>query len=282
MHDEKNVCAQPDKLLTQILKSELKLKILMALTKSKTVRELTDEIHGDLSAQQKMKRLGAMHSAVKAMKKSNIIYEDENGNNLTSFGKMLRSRVTELIELINTFNKHRDFWLTHNAKVIPEPFLNELHILAESELQYSKSDPYLSRRVVLEHIKNAEEELYYITPIIELDWSLAVLDKVDKGVNVKAIVDVAMLKKLTTEKGFKENIPKRFNRLNYEMKIIEEIPFGLLITEKSLALALPTPEEPVPDMTRLLVSCDSRAIGWGKALYKYMFDTAKPIKMDSQ
>lgn len=277
MFSEKELLTQSEKMLNYIFRSELKLKILTALTEPKTVRELTDEIYKELSAKYKRKRRGAMHSAVKALKSSDMVSEDEKGNVLTVFGKIFRNSVIELAELVNTFRKHPDFWLTHNIDVIPQSFLNELHVLAESELQYSKSDPYLSRKIILEHIKNAEKELSCITPVIELEWSLAYLDKADAGLDVKTVVDHAMFKKLTEEKGFKEYNPRRHQRPNYELRELEVVPFAMLITEKVLILALPKLEEPTPDMFKVLVSHNSDAINWAKRLYMHMYEKTKPV-----
>ncbi|MEW6069297.1 MAG: transcriptional regulator FilR1 domain-containing protein [Candidatus Thermoplasmatota archaeon] len=264
-------------MLNQIFRSELKLKIITALTESKTVRELTDEIYKDLPAKYKRKRRGAMHSAVKALKRLDIVYEDEKGNNLTAFGKIFRNRIIELNELINTFKKHREFWQSHSIDAIPEPFLNGVHVLVNSELVYSKSDPYLPRKVILQEVKNAEKELYYLTSVIELEWTLATLDRVDHGVNTKGVIDNIMWKKISTAKGFKEVFQRRLNRPNYELRILDEIPFAMLVTEKTIMFAFPDVETRTLDFTQTLLCRNPDTIKWGKALYHYMLERAKPV-----
>ncbi|MDI6903167.1 MAG: DUF1724 domain-containing protein [Methanocellales archaeon] len=252
-----------------ILRSRLQTQILLSLCGGmKTLGQLR-EVTGSSSQAiiPKIRKLESLH-----------LVEGENREyRLTSMGKVVSSKIDDIIRTTEAFRRHDDFWANHYIEGVPKPLLDEIGDLLDSEIVIdTDADIFRVYSNYLQILKDANRILG-ASSITTLGFAEAIVEKVREGITVDLVVSRDIAEQLAQE-PYEECLGALADYPNFKLRVTdEEMKIGVTVTDKCLSLGLYKKDEMTYDRSMDLVSCDMRAIKWGERLFEYYKERSRII-----
>ena len=246
-------------LLKLITSSGVRVKTMIGLIDGpKTSGQLRNEIEVSSST--------VIHAA-RDLEREKLLAEMEDGYHLTSVGRVISSRLYDMIRTMTVLEKSKDFWLTHDVGGIPKEFLDRINELEDMEIVRSTpTDVIKALSYYIKLVRNVKN-LEGVSPIMHPDFPKIIERLVDRGATVKLVLtkEIFEMGKEKHSHLFKELI----NKENFEVWIYEKpIRVAFTVTEEFLSLALFHIDGNF-DSNNDLISKNKGAINWGRELFKY-------------
>lgn len=260
--------------IQSIFGSRLQTQILLSLYGGvKTLGQLR-EVTGSSSQTiiPKIKKLESLH-----------LVEGKNREyRITSIGKVVSSKIDDIIRTIGTFRRHDDFWANHYIEGIPKPLLGEIGDLFDSEIVIDADENiFRAYSNFLQILKNADRILG-ISSVTTPGFTEAIVERVREGIEVDLVMSRDIVEQLAPQEPYAECLGVLADHPNFKLRVTdEEMKLGITVTDKCLSLGLYRKDEITYDRNMDLISCDERAIKWGERLFEYYKERSKIIDMNA-
>ncbi|HEY9206210.1 MAG TPA: winged helix-turn-helix domain-containing protein [Candidatus Methanoperedens sp.] len=241
--------------------SDLRRNILISLHKSKkSLGGLRDDLGVSSTT--------AIH-ALRELEKHNLTFQDKNKNySLTNIGRIIVMKLLDFNNAAEVLKKHERFWLEHDLSGIPQPQMEKIGWLRDSNvLVISVLDIIKTHESYVSFIKTAKW-IKGVSPVFSSDYTNVFKELVEKNVSTQLILTTAVLKKLTDAIGL-DNLRNLIYSHHLEIFVTEEdVRVAFTVTDTFLSLGLFT-NNGVYDITQDLIATDDMAVRWGYELFEY-------------
>ena len=240
--------------------SELRRGILVSLREGKkALSELRTELE--------ISSTTAIH-ALRELEKEHLVFQDEHRDYaLTKIGEVIALKLSDFIDAIKVLKKHEDFWLTHDLSGIPEPLLERIGMLRNSDIvKDTATDIFKVHSNYIDMLKDAKE-IKGVSSIFVPDYPLVFEELLlKKKADIELVVteevlgkiDEEILKKIVTDKSSKLKL--------YVTK--ENVKAAFTVTDFFIAFGFYRLDGTY-DYSNDLRSYDKEAIEWGKELFEW-------------
>ncbi|MCD6146849.1 MAG: winged helix-turn-helix domain-containing protein [Thermoplasmata archaeon] len=257
-------------LLKLITSSGVRVKMMIGLIDGpKTSGQLRNEIGVSSST--------VIHAA-RDLEREKLLAEMEDGYHLTSVGRVISSKLYDMIRTMAVLEKSKDFWLTHDVGGIPKEFLDRIGELGDYEILTSNvKDIFKTLTVYMELAKKAKE-FYGVSPVF-VDAFVSLIKKLIKNeAKVQLVLTEDVIKELIhrDRKGFSEVL---MNGDVSVWQINEDVGVAFTVTNSIFSLGL-FGLDGTYDPSHDLVSREKGAINWGRELFKYYKSRAKKLELE--
>ena len=254
------------KLIQSIFSSRLKSQILLSVVEGpKQLSELRD-VTGSTSQ--------AIIPKIRSLERLSLIEPCDHGYGITPIGRILATKIGDLVMTIGELMQHREFWATHDIEGIPHPFLYQIGDLIGTEVKFDTTDNMFH---VYSHFVTILQQAEYIHGISSV-MSPAVADvlseRVIAGIPVELVVSHKVVEGLMQE-PFLSKIQELKQYKNFKIWVVNEpLNLGITVTDKHLSLGLNKTINNVYDSSADMYSSDPKAREWAERLFQYYRDRA--------
>lgn len=242
--------------LTFILRSDIKLKILINLyKKSSTIKELSET----------GLNYGSVSTNIKQLESQGFVTKKENEYILTNSMKQKLVNLLYLNQIINNLDSERDYLNNHLVKSDKLDILSLLPLAQEYEIiNNTPINPY---RVVNNFSKNMAEEKKVNCIFTHVHPEFQKVNKNDSKQKTELNILVAkdIKEYLIDNKKQYEKENKLVNR-TIKVKSIDPIKLSLVISEKEVMFVLYN-KDGTYDTNAAIISNNSELIKWGNKLF---------------
>ena len=230
--------------------NEERLKILLELEKDpKNLTRIAKDL--DFTSQ------GTSRNIVRLVETSLIRRNPEGEYELTQYGSVS----LKLLSSYEFLSRNKQYFLSHDASVLPYEFVNRLGELSASSFQ----DDFITNYVLEgEMAKQAEEYVYSMWEQFNVNAASIVDEKLKLGVEIRSIFpeDVA------PPPGFRP-------AAGVDRRLLPKVQVGITMTDKKAMFGLPTLDGKMDGEN--FVSEDPRFRRWCLDLFNYYWDQGKPV-----
>jgi predicted transcriptional regulator len=216
--------------------------------------------------------------AARDLEKEHLLVEKDDGYHLTSMGRVIANKLTDTINTIGVFNRHRDFWLNHDVMEIPRPFLDRIGEIQDYDIITSSVKDIFKTFGIFMDFATKAQEFRGVSPVF-VDAFVSLIKKLLKrGANVQLVVTEEVLAELknTDRAGLRQTL----SDAHLDMWVIDEpVKVAFTVTESMLSLGL-FDMDGVYDVSHDLVSKHKGAINWGRELFEYYRSRSQPLAME--
>lgn len=254
------------KQIQSLFSSRLKIQILLSVaTGPRQLSELRD-VTGSVSQ--------AIIPKIRSLERSALIEQQPDGYHITPTGRVLATKISDLVMTLGEFTRHQEFWSTHDIEGIPEPFLHQIGDLLGSEIIFDTTDNMFH---VYSHFINILKEAKYIhgiSSVMNPELAGVLAERVIAGIPVELVVNRNIAKGLSQE-PFAGEIRKLKPYGHFKVWMVPEtLHLGITVTDKHLSLGLNKKSPDVYDSSADMYSNDPRARDWAERLFVYFRDRA--------
>lgn len=235
---------------------------------------------GDMSASELEKKLGVrvttiLH-AIKDMTRYNLVEKSTHNNySLTNLGKMQGLRLMDAIDFALVIEEHKKFWLTHDITGIPPRLLQDIGMLAKSEM--IESDPTSILRTTENFVSGLKisKTIKGVSPYVIPAYPETILEIAENGANINLILTSNVIKALIRDYA------RALEKVNdYDNVVIrrldKETTIGFTVTDSFLSLGLFRLDGNY-DLGSDLICIGDSAVLWGNELFEYYNKMSKPL-----
>ena len=232
------------------LSNEERQKILLELEKGpNNLTRIAKKL--DFTAQ------GTSRHVARLLQMSLITRNLEGNYILTPYGRVS----LKLLSAYEFLSKNRQYFLSHDASVLPYEFINRLGELSESYLQEDFITNYVLEG---EMARQAEEYAYSIGWQLNVNATPIVAEKVKLGVKFRTILPETIV------------LPPGFRPAEgVERRLLPKVQLGFTVTDKKAIFGLPTLDGKTDGAN--FVSEDPKFRKWCVDLFNYYWAQGKPL-----
>ncbi|QQR70583.1 MAG: DUF1724 domain-containing protein [Methanolinea sp.] len=244
-----------------LFRSRLQIQILLALSDgNKTLAQLR-EITGSSSQ--------ALIPKIRKLEANNYIAISEYEYHLTPVGKILALKIQDIILFKSVTRKHKDFWDQHRVDAIPEPFLQDLGELYQTEIVSDTNVDIFNVYFNFLKVLNEAERVCIVSPISSPAHTEAVAKRAMEGATIDLLVGKELIEQFSRP-SYAEKISEVVGTGRGKIFILDPMPkLGLTVTDKAISLGLYKLDGITYDSTSDLFSREERAVRWGQRLFDY-------------
>jgi predicted transcriptional regulator len=233
------------------LSNEDRLKILLELEKGpRNLIKIAKEL--DTSAQ------GTSRNIARLVEISLIRRNPDGEYELTPYGSVS----LKLLSSYEFLSRNRQYFLSHDASVLPYQFINRLGELSVSSFQGDFITNYVLEG---EMLKQAEEYVYSMGDQFNVNAQPIIAEKLNLGVEIRTILPETIV----PPPGFRPaSGPNR--------RLLPKVQVAITVTDKKAFLGLPLLDGKFDQGVRF-VSEDLKFRKWCLDLFNYYWDRGKPI-----
>jgi predicted transcriptional regulator len=253
-----------------LFRSRLQIQILVALAGgNKTLAQLR-EITGSSSQ--------ALIPRIRKMESSNFMAISDYEYHLTPVGKLLTTKMQDIILFKSVTKKHKNFWDQHSSDDIPEEFFATIGELHNSEIIVDTNTEIFN--VYFNYLKMIQEarQLYILSPFSSPVHTEAIMNRIREGVYVETLIGKDLMRQLSASTYF-DQMHDLAIRSKSKIFVLDKPPrLGLTVSDKHISLGL-YKNDGIYDTTTDLFSADEKAINWGRKLYRYYRNNALELTL---
>jgi len=187
-----------------------------------------------------------------------LIQKDENGfYHLTKYGELNLS----LLDSLFFTSGNRQYFLDHDASVLPYQFINRLGELSVSSFQ---GDFITTFAYVEGMMRQAEEYVYAMEEQFHVNAPPIVAEKMKLGVDIRTILP----KTIVPPPGFRP-------AAGVERRLLPSVKINLFVTDKEAVFGLPNLDGRID--YSVFVSKDPKFRKWCVDLFMHYWDQGKPL-----
>ncbi len=256
--------------MAELYRLPLKLRVLVALNNNpsglKDIQKMTNTKAQNLCPA--LREL-CRHGVVKKLRRGQY--------RLSTRGKLIAAKMAETLEYIEFLENNKSFFDSHCLESLPRKFLDDFAVFRYSKIIDSKINPQRA----IDHISgifNREEEFILgASPVITMEWSMAITHAAKSGVDVKLITPEFVLKEILRDE-FIKNTRTFFTLPNTEWFVNPRLKFSIGVTSRCVVLGFFTSKGEF-DPFEYLYSDSKEAIRWGARLFNKIKNTSRKIEM---
>lgn len=257
--------------IKSIFRSRLQTQILLSLSEeNKTLLQLR-EITGSSSQ--------AIIPKIRILESNQLVEEDGHNYRLTRMGKILTSKIEDCILVSGVFWKFQDFWTKHHLEGIPEPLLNDIGDLLDSEIIRDTTEDV--HRVLSSYFRclQGSRQVFVVSSMTSIELIDAVIERLAQGIPVEVVINRDVFEKLD-KAPYIEKYNEMMQYSNFHLMVTEEyVRVGTTVTENFLSFGLYKKDGMLFDLTEQIFSFDKKSLGWGKRFFQYYKDRSKIVEM---
>ncbi len=240
-----------------ITSSDIRSKIIISLKEGqKKLGDLKDEVH--------MRSSSILHS-MSQLESRDLIIREFQSYSLSQTGEMIAIILIDMINSFSLIKKHKEFWLDHELKEIPEELIDQIECLGDFKVINSPILDSLGQFIFKELFCKSKVIKGIISPLIIYD-ELKVANEKD---NIHIILADNTLNEVL---DFENNTIEKIKL----WKIKEDLKLVLIVTDNFLLLKLPELNEK-QDFPSYLMSETEESIKWGNKLFNYYLNQAEEL-----
>ncbi len=256
-----------DEKLKFLSTSGIRIKILTSLLEApKTSTQLKDEIGGSTST--------IIHAA-RDLEKEKFIVEESDGYHLTSIGRIMALKLSEIIKTAYTVHKSEDFWINHAVDEIPNGILREVYMLWNHKVITSSTRNIFRTLTAYLKIVRRAKVFYGVSPVFVDAFVSLVKNLLKRGAKVNIVLTEDVFEEI--KKINVEELKELIKNKSLEIWLLNERPpFAFTVTDSALSLGL-FRKDGIYDPTQDLISFDNEARKWGIKVFEYYRNKAKRV-----
>ncbi|NJE06163.1 winged helix-turn-helix domain-containing protein [Thermococcus sp. M36] len=260
-----------ENMLKMIVTSSVRYRVLLALSGgAKTLGEIHAQIGSTKST---------ISHALSDLLEEMLVAQDPETKRyrLTNIGRLVSIQLKNVSEALESIEKFKDFWLSHDLSGIPENLLLRVGDLKDSKLHRPTPEYIrLPHEVYMELIKTSDW-IKGVSPILFSDYPDEFLGLAFReDVEIEIITTRSVYRKLI-ELSSPEAVEKVQRLENVRIYVIEENPrIAFTVTNNFLSLGLFF-SDGTYDMMADLISTSERAKKWGIELFEYYRKKAERV-----
>lgn len=258
--------------IKSIFRSRLQTQILLALgEENKTLLQLS-EITGSSSQ--------AVIPKIRILESNQLVEEEGHNYRLTPMGKILTSRIEACILVSGVFWKFKVFWTKHHLEGIPEPLLNDIGDLLDSEIiRDTTEDVHQVLSTYFRCLRGSTRQIFVVSSMTSIELIDAVIERLAQGIPVEVVINKDVFEKLDKE-PYIEKYFEMMHYSNFKLMVTEEyVRVGTTVTENFLSFGLYKKDGMLFDLTEQIFSFDNKALDWGKRFFQYFKDRSIIVKI---
>ncbi len=254
------------KQVQSLFSSRLKIQILLSVaTGPRQLSELR-EVTGSVSQ--------AIIPKIRNLERSALIEQQADGYHITPTGRILATKIGDLVMTMGEISKHQEFWSTHDIEGIPEPFLHQIGDLIGSDLIFDTTDNMFHVYIHFINILKEAEYIHAISSVMNPELADVLAERVTAGVPVELVVNRTIAEGLAQE-PFAGKIKKLKPYRHFKVWMVSEpLHLGITVTDKHLSLGLNKKSPGAYDSSADMYSSDPRAREWAERLFGYLREHA--------
>lgn len=259
------------KQVQSIFSSRLKIQILLSVAGgSKQLSELRD-VTGSTSQ--------AIIPKIRSLERLSLVEPCNHGYSITPLGRILATRIGDLVVTMGELMQHREFWATHDIEGIPEPFLSQVGDLIGSDVKFDTTDNMFHVYTHFVSILQHAGYIHGISSVMNPQIADVLTERVIAGIPVELVVNRGVAEGLMQEPFVsKIQLLKPFKHFKIWL-IAEPLNLGITVTDKHLSLGLNKKVSAVYDSSADMYSSDPRARDWAERLFRYYRDRAVLLEL---
>jgi predicted transcriptional regulator len=254
--------------LKSFTRSKVRTKVFLSLLEGKmSASELEDKLDT---------RVTTVLHALKEMAESDLVEKNTKGSYyLTNLGKMQGYRLIHAINFALVVEEHKKFWLTHDISGIPPYLLENIGMLAQSEI--IESDPASLLKAMEYFVSGLKRSniIQGVSPFIIPSFPETIAEMAEKGAYVELILTDSVINALLKDYGHMIKEAKNYDNVVLR-RLDEKITIGFTITDSFLSLGLYRIDGGY-DIGSDLICVGDSAVWWGKQLFNYYKELSKPF-----
>jgi predicted transcriptional regulator len=253
--------------------SDLRNNLARALRDGKkmTLSQLSDHVGASSPA--------CVH-ALRELTKEHVTRQDEKRNYLlTNIGEIVTRKFEEVNATIAALSQHREFWLDHDLDDIPKHLLDKIGCLADSTMVVSSATDLFGVFNTFFMMLENSKEIRGVSPIFIGDMTTLFIKLVAKKIDIELIftADVLDATLRTVDSEDLERTLAQALKKNLKIFQLDKQPnFAATVTDYFLFIGFFKPDGQF-DWTNGLLSYSPNALAWGRELYAYYVEKAKPV-----
>jgi predicted transcriptional regulator len=251
-----------------LLRSELKVKILLSLLKSaKKLADLKSEIENT--------RDTTILHILYEFETSNLITKNQKVYELTALGTLQTELIKKYMDSVEVLDKFKDFWLLHKVSSIPTNLLFNLNALKDAEIvQANTSELGVVHQKFVDLVQDSKR-LYGTAPIFHPDFILLTGVLLSQGCKIELIVTTPVLEKIFSLVDI-EDLARHIEGDRLKIYTKEDLEPALTVTEKIFSLGLFLLSGKYDDSMDLL-AFSKEAIAWGEGLFAELLKSSETV-----
>lgn len=247
--------------IKSIYRSRLQTQILLSLSEeNKTLLQLR-EITGSSSQ--------AVIPKLRILESRQLVEENGHHYCLSPIGKILTSKMQDYILTFGVFSKFKDFWAKHHLGGIPEPLLNDIGDLIDSEIIRETTEDVSKVLSTYFRCLQGSREPFVVSSMTSIELIDAVIERLAHGIPVEVVISRDLFLKLDKEPYIKKYY-EMMQFSNFKLMVTEEyVRVGTTVTENFLSFGLYKKDGMLFDLTEQIFGFDKRSLEWGKKFFLY-------------
>ena len=266
-----NVYEKIEDEIKSIYRSRLQTQILLSLSEeNKTLSQLR-EITGSSSQ--------AVIPKIRILESSQLVEEDGYNYCLSPMGKILTSKMEDYILAFGSFSKFKDFWAKHHLGGIPEPLLNDIGDLIDSEIIRETTEDVSKVLSTYFRCLRGSRQAFVVSSMTSIELIDAVIERLAQGAPVEVVISKDLFVKLDKE-PYTEKYYEMMQFPNFKLMVTEEyVRVGTTVTENFFSFGLYKKDGMLFDLTEQIFGFDKKTLDWGKKFFQYYKDRAVTVKI---
>jgi predicted transcriptional regulator len=258
------------KLIQAIFSSRLKVQILLSLLNGpKQLSELR-EITGSTSQ--------AIIPKIRSLERLSLLEQQDHGYIITPVGRILTTKIGDLVLTLGELMQHREFWATHDIEGIPHPFLYQIGDLIGSDVKHDTTDDMFHVYTHFVTILQQAAYIHGISSVMSAPVADVIAERVIAGIPVELVVSRSVAESLKQE-PFAGKIQKLIPYGSFKIWVVDEpLRIGITVTDQYLSLGLNKQVSGVYDSSADLYSTDPKTREWAERLFHYYRSRAALLK----
>jgi predicted transcriptional regulator len=259
------------KQIQSIFSSRLKIQILLSAAGGpKNLSELRD-VTGSSSQ--------AIIPKIRSLERMSLLEPCDHGYGITPLGRVLVTKIGDLVVTMGELMQHREFWATHDIEGIPQPFLSQVGDLISSDVKFDTTDNMFHVYTHFVSILQQAGYIHGISSFMNPQIADVLSERIVAGVPVELVVSRSIADGLMQE-PFLGKIQQLRSYNNFKIWVVDEpLYLGITVTDKNLSLGLNKKVNAVYDSSADMHSNDPRARGWAERLFQYYRGRAVLLKL---
>ena len=254
--------------LKSFTRSTVRTKVLLSLLDgAMSASELENKLNT---------RITTILHAIKEMAELDLVDKNTQASYyLTNLGKMEGYRLIHAINFALVVEDHKKFWLDHDISGIPPYLLENIGMLAQSEI--IESDPASLLKAMEYFVSGLKDSkiIQGVSPFIIPSFPETIAEVAGKGVYIELILTDSVINVLRKDYSHMIKQAKTYDNVIIR-SLDKEITIGFTITDSFLSLGLYRLDGGY-DIGSDLICVGDSAVWWGKQLFDYYKELSKPL-----
>jgi predicted transcriptional regulator len=250
-----------------LFRSRLQTQVLLALIEGPGSLAELREVTGSTSQ--------ALIPKIRLLESKRYVLRNADGYALSPSGRILGTKICEVVKTIAAIEHNRDFWSMHYMEAIPHPFLDDIGCLSAARLITNTTGDVFRSFQNYQSLINSAEVILGVTSIMSTFHADLLASRVAAGIRVELIVNPPLVEDLAKE-PYLEKLQALAEYPDFRIHVAPGVlNIGMTVTDAWLSLGLYNRETLQYDHTSDLVCDAPEAIGWGWRLFEYFLTDSR-------